>query len=387
MGNSHKIILYSFLSIIGSVSLISAVWLSVENRKIYQVYLEERQKWLKTNRELEYELDKLNEKMRKLKQKYDLAQIKLKEIEALRAEAEEKITILSQENQKLKVEVSRLVKERRQPPRLRSKNSSGDAFWSNILREKMNLELKLNSYERLIAKKNRELERMEEEKIKVNQALQEILEKKIELEQELESMKTTFNGLIKDIEQEKKEKLIYIKKVEEMQKEKALLESRIEIMEEEKKELAKKIQELKDKLKLAEQDKKKWAKRIAYVNQILEDKMIELDRLKLDLELAIKKIKTFSYVELPRIKVRANSLAEGKVIHVDPDNKFIIIDKGRKDGIIRGMKFLIYRNDNIVGKAEIEEVREATSAAHIILDLPDRKIAKEDVVKALPFGE
>jgi chromosome segregation ATPase len=385
MGDTNKVILYSLIGIISSVSLISAIWLGLENRKIYQVYTEEKQNWLKKNRELEYELDKASLKLKELNKKLVQAQNTIQEFEDRRREAEEKIALLSKDNEKLKSEISRLVKERSEivisPNKSKFTPNKDDSFWSNVLREKANLEFKISNYEHLLEKKNDEISKIETEKEKVDEALKELLEKKVNLEQQLESTRAIVDRVVSDMNQEKEEKLVYAKKLEEVEKEKAILESKIEVLNGDKKNLENKISDLKSQVKQAINEKNEWAKKIAMVNQVLEDKMLEVNKLKSDLELALKNIKKLSYVELPKIEIKNREKTTGKILVSDPLRKFVIINLGKINGISKGAEFLVYKDENVIGKIKVEEVRQATSAAKIIVDLPDKEIAVDDEVK------
>ena len=135
-----------------------------------------------------------------------------------------------------------------------------------------------------------------------------------------------------------------------------------------------------------EQNKSRFEKRVSYVSQILEDKMLEVTRLKQDLEMALEKIKKIGYddqefeVELPRIEVGNNSI-QARVVTVNVTEGFIVIDRGRRDGVEKGMECFIYREGKLIAKLKVKEVREVTSAAEILLSLPRESVVKNDLVE------
>ncbi|KPK40114.1 MAG: hypothetical protein AMJ78_07525 [Omnitrophica WOR_2 bacterium SM23_29] len=95
----------------------------------------------------------------------------------------------------------------------------------------------------------------------------------------------------------------------------------------------------------------------------------------------IQELEVKKEVELEKIVVKPGSGQEGKVLVVNKDFNFIVIGAGNNKGITPGVVFGVYRDGNLIGKAQVEKVYETMSAANI---LPDSKQIKEgDLAKAL----
>lgn len=88
-------------------------------------------------------------------------------------------------------------------------------------------------------------------------------------------------------------------------------------------------------------------------------------------------------VELGKIMVTAETTLQGKVVSVNQEYEFIVVDLGKKDGLEIGALLGIYRKNNLIGKARVEEVRKGISAATILHELKWYDITSQDKVKKL----
>ncbi|MFH1202643.1 MAG: hypothetical protein V1674_07185 [Candidatus Omnitrophota bacterium] len=112
----------------------------------------------------------------------------------------------------------------------------------------------------------------------------------------------------------------------------------------------------------------------------LEAKSKELENLnniKKDLEAKIKdlEVKSSEGVQLEKIVVKQSSsseasragILEGKILSVNREYDFAIVNFGRKAGISVGDMFTVYNNkDKSIGKLKVEKVYEALSAANFL---------------------
>ena len=391
MNDNTKIVIYSALTVLTVLSFISAFWLGTENRKIYSNYVEEQSLWHQKNRDLEFELDKFKIEIGEIKTQllgYREQVVKLKDSEVI---AEEELQNLADENSRLKDEVTRLVKDReslrgRLEKSSKTETRKEDQFWSNLLREKSSLELRLNNLERLLERKDSEISKFENERERLSQLAGELLDEKNILEERLNQTRGMVSSFSQTLEQEKEEKLESIRDLEKLEQDKHSLALQLEQAQRDKLATEKRLEDLKVKMLAEVRGRDKFEKRVGYVNQILEDKMLEVTRLKQGLEGALEDIKKMGYdeeesrVELPSIEVGYNSI-EAKVVAINSGEGFIVIDRGRRDGVEPGMKCFIYREGKLIAKLQVKEIREVTSALDIILSLPNDVIAKNDIVE------
>ncbi len=395
MDDTLKTVIYSIIGIVLGVAVVSAGWLMRENRRLYRRYLEEKYLWYEKNRDLEFKIDQLQAELSEFREKFQKTQIYITRLEEEKKEAEERLQQLAEENQKLREKVTRLVKENNEiQSKLNEYEASpqvtaGDEFWSNVLRDKANLELQLNSIQRLLEKKDKQIQDFEQSKQQLEATLQKLSQEKQQLETKLVEVKKLVSDLSSSLQQEKQEKLKYVQELQKLETEKQKLTARVNSMEEDKKQLQGKIAQLKQQLQEAQKQKEEYNKRLAEINQILEDKMLEVTKLKQDLEVALENVKKLSYniglpqaVTLPKIEVKTQRV-EGKILQVDCNNGFIIIDLGRRDGLKEGMECNVYREGKLVAKLEIIKTEEVTSAARIVKGLPYDQITKSDSVVVL----
>jgi len=392
MSDSVKTMIYSLCGTLLSVSIISAVWLGMENRRIYSRYTEEKALWYQKNRELEFNLDKFQSEVEGIKSKLNEYQASLARLKEDKLLSENNLKELANENQRLREKITRLVRKNdelkirlEKNRKTRSEDGKDDSFWSNLLREKANLELRLNSMNRLLERKDVEIARFEQEKEKLKQIVDDLLDKKADLESKFQGTKKIVSSLSESLEQEKKEKIAYIEQIEKMTKDKDALRLKLEQVRGRKREIEKTIQELQTNVEKEKKEKEAFSQKLGYINRVLEDEMLEITKLKQDLATALENIKKLSYnsdngaVKLPRIEIK-DALLKGKVISINKDQNFVIIDIGKRDGVQVGMEFSIYRDDALIAKLKVIDVREVTSAAKVLLSLPRMQIAEADSV-------
>lgn len=77
------------------------------------------------------------------------------------------------------------------------------------------------------------------------------------------------------------------------------------------------------------------------------------------------------------------SKLSGQILKVNKEFDFIIIDAGQKDGVAVGRTVEIYRDNETLGRAQIEKVYESLSAAAILPDYTKNDIKEGDLVRAL----
>jgi chaperonin cofactor prefoldin len=116
-------------------------------------------------------------------------------------------------------------------------------------------------------------------------------------------------------------------------------------------------------------------KMLGDVENTFRDKRMAIDELQQQLSDAIGEKKVgpgeaaSSAVALPPIVVKPETSGvqgvQGEVIAVNPQEKFIVVDKGMSAGVRPGMSLTILRAGNDIARAEVVEVRKDISAADI----------------------
>ncbi len=86
-------------------------------------------------------------------------------------------------------------------------------------------------------------------------------------------------------------------------------------------------------------------------------------------------------VELDKIVVKPGAEAEGKVLVVNREFNFIVVAAGNNKGVTPGVVFGVFRNGNLIAKAQVEKVYETMSAANIMPE--SGEIREGDIAKAM----
>lgn len=86
-------------------------------------------------------------------------------------------------------------------------------------------------------------------------------------------------------------------------------------------------------------------------------------------------------VELEKIVVTSLSEAEGKILGVDTDKGVVVINLGSRDNVRLNDRFRVYREGAPIGSVELIQIQNQLSAASILSQKEDIKIAVNDSVK------
>lgn len=85
-------------------------------------------------------------------------------------------------------------------------------------------------------------------------------------------------------------------------------------------------------------------------------------------------------IDLEKIVVAPKDVPEGRVLSVDADTEFMIINLGAKDGLQPGLVMSVYRGQEYLGDVKVTRVQPEMSAADFIPPFSSRKVRKNDQV-------
>ena len=89
-------------------------------------------------------------------------------------------------------------------------------------------------------------------------------------------------------------------------------------------------------------------------------------------------------VELGTVIVKADEvIGDGRVLVVNKEFNFIVIDLGEQNGVGIGAQFGVYRNGELLAKVEVEQVYKDMSSAKILAEDFSGEIQEDDEVKKL----
>ena len=143
--------------------------------------------------------------------------------------------------------------------------------------------------------------------------------------------------------------------------------------------------DLEKKLSVAEEDLRKaqsQLKLLASQRTALESKIKDLETKSKEIELGNIVVNPET-IQLPAEKKEETAQAprlEGKILVINKDYNFMVINLGTKDGISSGDVFSIYHNNKYVGDAKVEKVHDAMSAAGFLSEGIKDKVNEGDEV-------
>lgn len=102
------------------------------------------------------------------------------------------------------------------------------------------------------------------------------------------------------------------------------------------------------------------------------------------LEARLKKLEKFSKpIQLEKIVVKPETGIVGKVIMVNKEYAFVVINLGNKDNLQLQEVLSVYRNDEFIGKVQIEKIEENMAAAAVLPQWKDIEFMENDEVKKI----
>jgi hypothetical protein len=102
-----------------------------------------------------------------------------------------------------------------------------------------------------------------------------------------------------------------------------------------------------------------------------------------NLEARVRNLKEPPTIELEKIVIKPGSVVTGKIIMVNKDYAFVVVNLGGTHNIKVGDILSVYRNDEFIGKVQIERAEEKMSAAAVLSDWQNVEFKENDVVKTI----
>ncbi|KPK97005.1 MAG: hypothetical protein AMJ95_11465 [Omnitrophica WOR_2 bacterium SM23_72] len=339
--------------------------LVAENQQLARKSDEDAQKARRLDemmRRLKEELDSLNQEKQSFQSRFDL----------LNQEKEELL-------EKLQIQEKRLGA----PPSVRRPAPEaevpavavGDSYWAEILKAKTDLEMQLATMQsdlKTVQLANAQLER---EKGDLQLDLNAARLEKEDLQRQVEYNKKLLDSIAQEVVRERNDKLKIQESIARLKRENDVLTRQLKSISVRRYALEKKVQELQD-------DKEVMERRFAQ----LEGKLTERLAMATELKAGLEEIQGSSVltgeskkesVELPPIVVRPSSVAPeakaqegamtagGKILAINKDSNFVIIDVGEQAGVKIGDTFRAYRLDKAIATLEVIQTRRNIAACDI----------------------
>ncbi|MCX5706980.1 MAG: hypothetical protein NTW13_04930, partial [Candidatus Omnitrophica bacterium] len=250
---------------------------------------------------------------------------------------------------------------------------TNDAYWASILKAKTDLELQLSSIGNELKSIQINNEQLQREKGVIELDLNSLKRENGDLKRQLDYNKKLMDSIAQELVREKNDKTQIQDSYRMIKNENAVLNRQLKSLNSRKTTLERKLQDI-------QEDRASLERRVSEMETILTDKISQIG----DIKDKIGSAKTDSgfkeekkdAVELPAIVVKpqVNKSADmdetgaslkGRVLAVNRDNNFVIIDLGEDSGVKIGDSFKIYRSDKPIASVEAIQVRRDISACDI----------------------
>ncbi|MDD5115873.1 MAG: hypothetical protein PHW98_02265 [Candidatus Omnitrophica bacterium] len=252
--------------------------------------------------------------------------------------------------------------------------NTADTYWAGVLKAKTDLEMQLVSIRSELRNMQISNETLQRDKSALEIDIKSLTNEKADLLRQIDYNQKLIDSLAQDVVREKNDKSKIHDSLRTVKNENLVLIRQLKSLNNRKALLEKKVQELQD-------GKSTVERRLNEMEAMLADKMSQIDSLKQGLDdvrsgkAAVPDKKAKEAVELPAIVVRsspdseaqdtAKSASSCRILAVNPESNFVVIDAGSSSGVKTGNSFKVYRNEKPIGSIEVIQVRGNISACDI----------------------
>jgi chromosome segregation ATPase len=344
------------------------------------------------NSKISANLDKLKNSIRSYESRITTLTSDLESANQQKADLEKRYELVNRAREDL---IQKLKEQQQKRPEAQEERreetvvpQTSDAYWADVLKAKSDLELQLTNVRTELKSLQIANEQLQREKSNFELDITNLKREKEDLKRQIEYNQKMLDSISKDLVREKNDKTQIQDTYKLIKNENATLSRQLQNLNNRKITLDKKIQDLQDNKALLE-------RRLSEMETMLTDKVNQVD----DFKDKVEAIKTGAAVPAAADKKEAVELAAivvrpqaekprsvnpdigfiGKVLAVNRDNNFVIIDLGQDAGLKIGDAFKIYRDEKPVASIEVTQVRRGISACDIKKEMSPVKIG--DVVR------
>lgn len=335
---------------------------------------------IKEKKEIEEKLGALKGELDKLtKEKDDLA--------SLRDELQKQYEALVKERDAMQEKLKGQIGEARGGI-ADSASSREESYWARVIKEKTDLSVQVDSLRSELERLRIANEQLKRDKDSLELDLKNLNRDKETLEQQVKGM----DSISIDLVREKNAKMKVQDDLAAIKRENSSLRRQLRYLGSRKTYLENKLQKL-------QEDKESLQRQFDEMGTLLESKMYQMGDVKEKLkairsgeELETSEPKKDS-VELPPIVVRPGSEMPasaarasssdtqgiGRILEVNRESKFVVIDLGEDYGLKIGDVFRVYRSGKLVGTIEVVQARKGITACDIKEEKTPIKVG--DIIK------
>jgi len=360
------------------ISIILNIQISASKRQVEQ----ERNNLKAENSSLSQKVEESQQKARRLEEKLNSLNKDLERISKEKEDFQRKVDLLSKEREdlteKLKAEKEKQIALAKAPEEQKVVPSvPADSYWAGILKAKTDLELQLENIRNELKGVRISNEQLQREKSSLDLDINNLTREKQELERQIEYTKKLSDSLTVDLVREKNDKMQLQDVLKTVKSENSVLRRQLSGLSSRKIDLERKIQGL-------QENKTTLERRLNEMEALLKDQITNINNLKQQFDtlhgggkIEARAGQERESVELPPIVVRPQETfapaptqeaappLSGRVLAVNRENNFAIIDLGEDADVNVGRTFQVYRQDKPIAAIEVIQVRKEISACDI----------------------
>lgn len=320
---------------------------------------------------LSRDFERISQEKEELQRKFDFAAREKDELSEKLKQREELV-------EKLKLRpVSQIIEGQTRVSPLEAKPAVEDAYWAGILRAKTELEFQLENIRSELKTAQINNEQLQREKGVLELELSNLTRERQDLERQIEYNQKTLDSLTSEVFREKEAK-------RQLQDSLKLVKGENMILRRQLKSLSNRKTDLEMKLGKLQEEKVGLERKFDEMGLLLEDKFSQINELKQKIE-AIRgggEAQTSQLtpqpkkgsVELPPIVVHPQTEfpsqqpivnRPARVIAINKDYNFVIVDLGEDEGINVGQALQVYRDQQAIAIVEVVQVRKSIAACDI----------------------
>ncbi len=344
---------------------------------------------IKLTQEKEEAINKLNDTLAKSKDLQDRLELVQKELERItkeRDELESKYQTSNKEKEELQKKIEELKAGKKktgiaaptpEEMKIATMAKAEEAYWAEVLKSNADLKLQVESLTKKLEELRLSNQELQNDKADAELRISELNQERRELQRKLQYNEKLLNSISAEMVREKNEKNKLEKDLIALKEQNRALRRKANRLDRQRIAFAERLSKL-------TQEKERLIARIEETESLLGEKTTQMEHMHQELEEMLKKVKAETEeikapkesVELPTIVVSSPPVIEidrleGKVLTVDKEHAFVVIDLGRNDGVDNDMVFEVVREDNVLGQIKVIQLREEISACDIIkIDIP-----------------
>ena len=394
MDKTLRSILWILVSLV-LLSSFTAGWFFIAKEELSDEYVSLEDLFKTSMDRLNREITSLDEENVDLKARLDVVSMELSSLETRNEDLEYKYKKLSKEKEALNKDLAR-AKKGKYFLEKRLKDVESDYFVSDLLRQKVVMEVELKKLKEAFLPKELHIEELKGDRKDLESQLSKAYEENLLAKNKFEDATKVSEILSRDLLKEKDRNVKAKGEFEARQAENQILKLKLAELES----TANRFNRL-----VAEKENADL--RFSQLKRELEQKDQELEKIKLAFsekarqseEIRAEAYHAPSEVELPPIflqnsqldntaisspidRINMGTSLKGRIVAVNSEHNFVVIDMGRQNGIETGEEFEIYRGQAYIGLVEVIQMRDRISACDIKDVKGGRSLKIDDMIVA-----